>query len=122
LLPKHVADRSFAKDTQCAFSCFAEPFKESESPKKWVQPATSNRFAVTSDGLRTLLVVGGQPVPLSPSASPGASPALSPSRSPMAGSPSRSPMHGGALLGTVGSFSNILLSSDVQDLRSHQHP
>ncbi|KAL4422127.1 hypothetical protein ABPG77_003412 [Micractinium sp. CCAP 211/92] len=103
-----------------SFSSAYEPF--GESPKKWVQPANPRtaHCPVTSDGRRTLLLVEGEPVPLSPNLSPSSSPLAgrspahsfrhSPSGSPMAGSRllSRSLTHGGGS-GSVGSFSNVLL-------------
>lgn len=98
-----------------SFGSAYEPFKESDSPKKWVQPhnAHSKSFAVTSDGLRTLLVVAGQPVPLSPSPSLTHSPSVSPTRSPTA----RSPVHHSLTPGN--SFTNILLPQHSQDLSGH---
>lgn len=92
-----------------------DPFKEHESPKKWIQPQNphSGRFAVTSDGHRTLLVVAGQPVPLSPSPSMTHSPSASPARSPSA----RSPATRG--LTSAGSFTTILLPNGSEDLSSY---
>lgn len=103
-----------------SFNSAYEPF--AESPKKWVQPANprSAHCPVTSDGRRTLLLVEGEPVPLSPSLSPSSSPLAgrspmhsfqrSPAGSPLAGrSPlARSLTHGGGS-GSVGSFSHVLL-------------
>jgi hypothetical protein len=97
---KHPCTNNANMALMCA-ACPAEPFKESESPKKWMQPANphSTRFAVTSDGHRTLLVVGGQPVPLSPSPSLTQSPSVSPK--------ARSPTYRG--LQSSASFTNVLL-------------
>lgn len=63
----------------------ADAFSESDSPKKWAQPLSKRKhIAVTSDGLRTLLLVGGEPVPLSAATSPAHSPySLSPAQSPL---------------------------------------
>jgi hypothetical protein len=84
----------------------AEPF-ESDSPKKWAQPYNArSSVTVTSDGLRTLLVVDGEPVPLSPNLSPMHSPTHSPARSPVHRSlPPVATRGPGA-----GTFSNILLA------------
>ena len=84
----------------------AEPF-ESDSPKKWAQPYNArSSVTVTSDGLRTLLVVDGEPVPLSPNLSPIHSPTHSPARSPVHRSlPPVATRGPGA-----GTFSNILLA------------
>ena len=70
---------------------------------------------MTSDGLRTLVLMGGEPVPLSCATSPAMSPAASPSQSPMA----RSPMargnsallqgSGGSGAVGVGTFSNVIM-------------
>jgi hypothetical protein len=88
-------------------------------------------IAVTSDGLRTLLLVEGEsePVPLSPNLSPMGSPVYgrSPTHSPMHRSPAqsptaRSPLHrsmtgaSGASGTAVGTFSTILLPQGSQQL------
>lgn len=106
----------------------ADVFNESESPKKWAQPMNKNRpHAVTSDGLRTLVLLGGEPVALSAATSAAGSPCnMSPSQSPHARSPfARSPtlprlqsplLHrlqrqdgGGGSGASAGSFRNVLL-------------
>lgn len=96
----------------------AEPF--AESPKKWVQPANPRtaHCPVTSDGRRTILLLDGEPVPLSPNLSPsssplaGRSPAHSFRRSPDGSPLARSLTHGGGS-GSVGSFSHVLLPPGV---------
>lgn len=112
---------------------FADAFSESESPKKWAQPYSKRPLAVTSDGLRTLVLVGGEPVPLSAATSPWASPNLSPVHSPMARSPlARSPTiaaraqqlqsagGSGAGSGGIGTFRHILLPPGAQQGASQQ--
>ncbi|KAL4451762.1 hypothetical protein ABPG75_007424 [Micractinium tetrahymenae] len=108
-----------AKSCKSVSSAY-EPF--AESPKKWVQPANPRaaHCPVTSDGHRTLLLVEGEPVPLSPNLSPMGSPLAgrspmhsfkrSPGGSPVAGrSPLARSLTHGAGSGSVGSFSNVLL-------------
>lgn len=92
----------------------ADAFSESESPKKWAQPYSKRSHAVTSDGLRTLLLVGGEPVPLSAATSPSLSPVHSPTaRSPLARSPlARALQSATGQTGSgasVGSFRHVLL-------------
>ena len=102
------SNRSYNCGSSCAFGAY-ESFEAScESPKKWAQPPLSPRVSktvVTSDGLRTLLVLGGEAVPLSPQQSPSPSPTH------------RSPMHrlsrsltaaaGGS--SGVGTFTNVFI-------------
>ena len=79
-----------ARPSPPTLPCPTDPF-DADTPKKWVQPmnprAAATHIAVTSDGLRTLLLVEGEtePVPLSPN--------LSPMGSPMHRSPLASPVH-----------------------------
>ncbi|KAI7839426.1 hypothetical protein COHA_006827 [Chlorella ohadii] len=83
--PSKSSARSFA-------SSVFDPFSESEAPKKWVQPSGGRKqWTITSDGLRTLVLLDGEPVPLSVASSPAAS---SPAQSPFQGnSPAISPSH-----------------------------